>query len=156
MNIALAHLVMDRLNECFLRCNRQVPPDKRCEGGFFCLLDDSDLDNMTPMMIFEIGRAEEERRAIFFRLSLEKVRRLKMHREHLAAAQSQDEERLQCAGAVRACGFIFSFSGFPGQGDDKFLLDFLDCSFWQKWPGLGFAVSADHHRRLVRACGLQS
>ncbi len=92
------------------------------KGGWFCLLDVR--GNPTGVIIIHepFGDLTPEKSSAYCLFSREKAIRLSAHPEHSTSRESRDEHAERYGGAVRAGGFIFSFSGLSEEEDEALAL----------------------------------
>src|SRR3989344_1465644 len=91
------------------------------KGGYLCI---ADLTG-TPLFVVALGEMPEEKRKQYLRNALEKAERLSYtvrHGGHYLSRQSRDESRERWGGAVAGKDFIYSFSGFPEEADEIFMV----------------------------------
>lgn len=111
--------ILRSVNEILQRLNReQNETDWR--GGFLCIADAS---TGAPYLIFNVGEVKEDQWANCLAYCQEKAHRLAEHPDHLASAESRDEDKHQWGGAIRANGIIISFSGLPEMLDECLCLE---------------------------------
>ncbi len=89
-------------------------------GGYFCLT----TDDGTLLLLCPFGNIPLGKFAKYAALSQEKAQRLAAHPEHASSWQSRSENDadLRFGGAIRANGYIYSFSGLPELGDEAVML----------------------------------
>lgn len=131
IDLLIAELVLN-LPKCFWQFNNSLPLGMRRTGGHFGLIEDGPAEpKSSPLLILRVGRyPEPEKKILQFSLCQEKMIRLLDHPTHLSSHQSQDPDNERFGGAIRCCGFIFSFSSFPGFGDETLLLNLLTPNRW--------------------------
>ncbi|KKP89096.1 MAG: hypothetical protein UR94_C0043G0007 [Parcubacteria group bacterium GW2011_GWA2_36_10] len=111
--------ILTRTDQILQRLNR-LQNDTDWRGGFLCI---ADAFTGLPWLIFNIGEVEEDRWEKCLAYCQEKARRLAEHPNHLASAESRDEDKGQWGGAIRADGIIISFSGLPEMLDECLCLE---------------------------------
>lgn len=111
--------ILRSVNEILQRLNRSEN-ETDWRGGFLCIADAS---TGTPCLIFSVGEINEDRRAKCLAYCQEKALRLSTHPDHLASAESRDEDKGQWGGAIRAGDIIISFSGLPEMLDECLCLE---------------------------------
>lgn len=100
----------------------KLPPEERVKrtGGYFALMAEV-KPTPSAMGPFKIGSVSAEKDAKYRELSVEKSTRMRNHREHVSSWQSRDGVE-KFGGAIRANGFILSFSGLPELADECAML----------------------------------
>ena len=90
-------------------------------GGYLCV---SDMEGL-PVFLLRMGEMPEEKLNQYYTNALEKALRLSYTRQfagYTLSRDSRDEERQRWTGAISGKSLIWSFSGFPEDCDEMFMV----------------------------------
>lgn len=90
-------------------------------GGYLCVVDRKGL----PVFLDRLGDIPEEKLKQYYRNANEKAERLAYashYSGHTLSRQSRDEKRERWIGAILGTEWIWSFSGFPEDCDEVFMV----------------------------------
>jgi hypothetical protein len=89
-------------------------------GGYFCLV--SKEQSRQILAVIQFGSLSAELATQYSNYVLEKVERLDAHPDTLASHETRDEAKHRFGGAIRASGYLLSFSGFTEDADEALVL----------------------------------
>lgn len=97
--------------------------DKR-DSGYLCILEnDQTKIGEPPLALVSFGEILWNKRQKYFKLSQEKACRLQKSALSIVSSwQTRNETEDKYGGAVRAGGYVLSFSGLPELADEAFVL----------------------------------
>jgi len=107
-----------------LRLNELLPPGEKRGGGYLCITKmKGDIPEDAPFLIIQVGAPTREKVLKYLEFSQEKALRLSAHPDHISSWQSRDYESNRYGGAIRAEGYILSFSGLTELADEAVLVN---------------------------------
>lgn len=107
--------IFEQVNRLLALANENLELERQRFGGYLTVLDANDGK---VLLVLACGFVPKDKTEKYYRLSIEKAKRVFVDKQHNTSWDSRDEANSQYPGAIRGVEGVYSFSGHQSDVDE--------------------------------------